>query len=58
MFICEAFNKLFNFQKKQLGHEPTLMELYEETHIKKGDKEKKRNFLLIQEQKCSFPSII
>ena len=33
-------------KKKQLRREPTLMELYEETHIKKGDKKKNKKIFI------------
>ena len=36
MFICENFNKLFNVQKKQLGWEPTLMELLRSSYEERG----------------------
>jgi hypothetical protein len=49
MFICETFNKQFYLQKKQLEYKSTLMEIYEETHIRNGDKRKRKKRVLIQE---------
>lgn len=54
MFICETFDEQFNLQEKQLECEPTLMEIYEETHIRNGDKEKRRKRVFIQGRKCSL----
>ena len=34
VFISKIFNKLFNFQKNKIRQKPTLIELYEKTHIK------------------------
>jgi len=54
MFICETFNKEFNLQKKQHGCESTLMEIYDETHIRNEDRGKRRKRVLIQERECSL----
>ena len=39
VLICETFFTYYLFcKKKQLGHEPTPIELYKEAHIRKGNR--------------------
>lgn len=40
MFISETLTNYLICKKKRLSWEPTPMELYKETHIKKGDRGK------------------